>query len=401
MPATVKFLPAVLVAVALAALSACGGGTPSTASDVVATQRPPSKGPEGPPGTKEQLNTVGGLLVGEPVYNADFADPFVLSLGDALYSYATNTDKANIPVMRAVRNASDADYLGDALPDLPSWTSKGNVWAPVVYAPEGGGYVMYYATRDTSSGRQCISLATSDSPAGPFTDNSSSAFVCPLDLGGAIDPAVVVDNGNPHLIYKSDGNCCGQPTSIWSVPLASDGLSTTGDPVKLISNDRDWEGGVVEGPSMVKVKDKYYLFYSGNNWASEDYAVGYAVCDSVTGPCTKPGDEPWMRSTSFAKGPGGQEFFEADGQVWMVYHGWLPGQVATPGGERRLYLDVVTVDNGTPERIGAARTFAQLLQLALVAVVIVVLAVLAIRALRRRRREPSPPTPAGSPGSTD
>jgi hypothetical protein len=93
-----------------------------------------------------------------------------------------------------------------------------------------------------------------------------------------------------------------------------------------------------------------------------------------------------MTSTSDAQGPGGQEFFSADGQVWMVYHGWLPGQVNTPGGERRLYLDDITVTNDVPERIGAQRIGAQLFWLAAGFIVVVGAAVTVVVIVRRRRR---------------
>jgi hypothetical protein len=368
------------------------GSPPSTASDVAATQRPPTKGPQGGPGTAEPLNTIEGLVAGKPIIAGDFADPFVLDVGRFTYTYATNTTDANVPVFRT-EGYKTAFYLGDAMPTLPSWTSKGFIWAPAVWARPDGQYVLYYAGADNASGKMCVSRALGPSPAGPFTDDSTAPFVCPLDLGGAIDPAVVVDRGKPYLLYKSDGNCCGIPTSLWSVPLSDDGLSLDGQPTRLLGDDESWEGGNTEAPSMVAVGDKYLLFYSANDWSTADYAVGYATCDSVTGPCTKAGELPWLRSTENAKGPGGQEFFAADGQVWMVYHGWLPGQVDTPNGERRLFLDVVTVGaDGEPERIGAERTTLQLVWWAVGVVVVVVAVLVLLRVLRRRRA--SRPTPA-------
>lgn len=376
---------AVAVVIGLGSM-ACGDvGAPSTASDVSATQRPPSKGPAGGPGTVENLDVISGLLSGSPILNVDFADPFMLDTGDVAYGYASNTTSANVPVTR-FQGYQKATYLGDAMPNLPSWTSKDFIWAPAVYARPDGQYVMYYSALYNPSGRQCVSRALSSSPAGPFVDDSTMPFVCPLDLGGAIDPSVVVDNGKPYLLYKNDGNCCNITTSLWSVPLSSDGLSLDGQPTNLLSTSQPWEGGNIEAPSMVAVNDKYLLFYSANDWDTANYAVGYAVCDSITGPCTKPDTEPWMASTSNAQGPGGQEFYAARDQVWMVYHGWLPGEVATPDGERRLYLDDISVASFVPERIGAQRTFVQLLWYGLGALVLVVMIIFVVVHLVRRRR---------------
>ena len=75
----------------------------------------------------------------------------------------------------------------------------------------------------------CISRATSANPAGPFVDDSSSAFVCPVSKGGAIDPSVfVAADGTPWLLWKSDGDCCSLPTTIYSQQLSPDGLSVVG-----------------------------------------------------------------------------------------------------------------------------------------------------------------------------
>lgn len=379
-------LVAVVVTGLVAGVTACGdGGAPSTAAGVVATQRPPTKGPEGGPGTEEPINTIAGLIAGQPLLAGDFADPFVLDTGEVSYIYATNTTDANVPVVRS-NNYNEAFYLGDAMPTIPSWTSKAFIWAPAVWARPDGNYVLYYAGLDNASGKMCVSRALGSSPAGPFTDDSSAPFVCPLDQGGAIDPSFVDDNGTPYLLYKNDGNCCGITTTLWSVPLSADGLSLNGTPTALLDDDQGWEGGNTEAPSMVADGSSYLLFYSANNWATEDYAIGYGVCDSITGPCRKPEGDAWMVSTPNAKGPGGQEFFEADNQVWMVYHGWLPGQIDTPGGQRRLFLDVITVNDDVPTRIGSARTFVEVVWWAVRALLVLVAVVLAVVLLFRRRR---------------
>lgn len=342
-----------MVVLALVVLAACS--EPTTGAQVHPGQRIRTAGPEGTsatPGTPIRITALQGVLEGEPITDGGYADPFALALGDSVYVYATNTKQANIPVLR-IESASRGEYLGDALPTLPSWSEEGYVWAPAVLALPDGTYVLYYATRDTASGRMCVSRATGDSPAGPFTDDSSKAFVCPLDKGGAIDPSVYVDDdGTAYLLWKDDGDCCDLPTSIWIAPLSGDGTALTGDPVKLLDATQRWEGGVIEAPSMIKAGDFYLLFYSANAWSTADYAVGYAVCESLQGPCEKPRHSPWLRSTAHAKGPGGEEFFAEPDGVWMVYHGWVPGQVGPWEGQRRLYLDFVELRDGAPVLAG-------------------------------------------------
>ncbi len=202
-------------------------------------QRMPTQGPvSAEPSAKETvpLNLVEGLIEGAPIFNGDFADPFMLATPEALFAYATNTTTANIPVVELPKgNTTDGEYLGDALPNLPAWTVKGFQWAPSVWARPDGKFVMHYTTPAPSPGfaqprRQCISRAVADVPGGPYVDDSTEPFICPLDQGGAIDPSIFMDGDTPYLLWKSDGDCCSLPTVIYSQQLSPDGLSTAGPP---------------------------------------------------------------------------------------------------------------------------------------------------------------------------
>ena len=286
-----------------------------------------------------QLSVLSGLLQGLPIFNGDFADPYALVDGDSVYAYATSTTAsayapaAHIPVIAVTRATGFAGhYLGDALPTLPTWTVAGYQWAPSVWARPDGTFVMYYSTPATqpldcvfkatnpgcvqtthgANTAMCISRATSTSPAGPFVDDSSSAFICPTAQGGAIDPSIfVATNGTPWLLWKADGDCCNLPTYIYSQQLSPDGLSTVGPPHELIGATQPWEGGLVEAPSMVQSGTTFWMFYSANLWGTPNYSIGIAECQSVTGPCTKPLDRAWHTSTNSANGQGygGSEFF--------------------------------------------------------------------------------------------
>ncbi|MEO0492862.1 MAG: glycoside hydrolase family 43 protein [Actinomycetota bacterium] len=286
---------------------------------------------------------------GTPTFEGDFADPFLLPQDGDIYAYATNTMFMNVPVLAAYRDGS-GELVGDALPELPEWSEPHHVWAPSVTEIDNT-YVLHYTTRHTASGRQCISVATSDSPAGPFVDESTEPLVCTLDLGGSIDPSTFVDDdGTIWLLWKSDGNCCGIPTIIFAQPLSADGTELDGPAVELIRNDLSWERDVVEGPSMIEVDGEYHLFYSANRWDTEAYAVGHAVCESVTGPCEKD-PEPWLAATDATSGPGGLEVVQVPnlGIDLVVYHGWTGDLVGyDEGGVRSLYARPIRWVDGEP-----------------------------------------------------
>src|SRR5579871_5227953 len=221
-----------LTSVAQAAPAQAPQSTTTTSPVVSAGQRQPTRGPVGENPKVEHhvaLNLVGGVLTGTPIVAGDFADPFSLLQSSGLYIYATNTVSANVPVLQIpTGDIFNGNYLGDAMPTLPSWTVKGFQWAPAVWARPDGTFVLYYSTPAPASDgvprRQCISRAVANAPAGPFHDDSTAPFVCPIAQGGAIDPSIFVQGDTPYLLWKADGNCCGLPTTIYSQPLTPDGL---------------------------------------------------------------------------------------------------------------------------------------------------------------------------------
>lgn len=274
----------------------------------------------------------------------DFADPFVLRAGDRYYGYSTNAGGGNVQLIEAT-TLGDWRWVGNALPNLPAWAAPNRTWAPSVL-DRPGGYVLYYTARHAASGRQCISVATSASPAGPFVDGSAGPLVCQLDLQGSIDPSPFVNgDGTPYLLWRSDS----VPGRLWSQQLTPDGLSLAGSPAPLLAADRPWERGVIEGPAMVQAGPAYYLFYSARSWNSAQYAIGYASCSGPLGPCTKvTAGGPLFETQPGIIGPGGQEFFtDADGALMVAFHAWQQGQVGYPN-RRRLHVMRVTFRGGTP-----------------------------------------------------
>ncbi|AKV02008.1 glycoside hydrolase, family 43 [Labilithrix luteola] len=301
-----------------------------------------------------------------PVFAGDFADPFILRVGETFYAYATNNASKNVQAAVSTDLASWTE-LADALPALPAW-AKANAsltWAPSVLA-RGSRYVLYYTARSTASGFQCIGRAMADRPEGPFVDESDAPLICQVAgeqaMCGSIDPSPFVDDdGNAFLLWKSDENAepCRADARLWSQKLAADGLRLEGLPSALLRRDKTWEQPLIEGPSMAKHDGKYYLFYSANWWESPNYAVGYATCSGPVGPCEKQSlDAPLVASRDGALGPGGQEFFtDTSGTLWMAYHGWSSPIVGySNGGARALRIDPISFAGGVPTLAGPTTT---------------------------------------------
>jgi beta-xylosidase len=282
-----------------------------------------------------------------PVYPFDFPDPFVLRFGSTYYGYATNSAEGNIQII-ASTNLTEWTAVGNALPHLPSWAETGGTWAPSVLQV-GGTFVLYYSAvvAGFGGGEECISAATSGSPTGPFVDNSTAPLEC--QSPGSIDPSpFTTANGISYLQWKSNAGG-GQPAALWSEQLdaAGTGFAPGTTATELMTANASWESGIVEAPDLVLANNRYYLFFSGNNWNSADYAIGVALCSGPLGPCSTL-TTPILQTGSSMSGPGGETLFvDGSGNLWMGFAAWLPGSVGYPHS-RELYLRQLSFSGTTP-----------------------------------------------------
>jgi arabinan endo-1,5-alpha-L-arabinosidase len=302
-------------------------------------------------GTDAPRTTAPGSSSAGPRFaiDQDFADPDVLVHDGTAYAFATNTPGF---LVRSATSTNMTDWKvsqTDALTALPGWAQPGRTWAPEVAEVSPGAFVMYLTAQDAASSRQCIGTATSATPGGPFAPASDTSLVCPVDAGGAIDAATFRDDdGSLHLLWKTDGNCCNLDTWIETAPLSKDGLSLTGPPVKLLKQDRPWEGALVEAPDLVKRGGVYVLFFSANDYGGDDYAIGTATSPSLAQPFTSQ-EKPFLTSASSGgtlHGPGGQNVVTFHGQDWLVLHSWDDSYAY-----RGLIVRKLTWDGATP-RLG-------------------------------------------------
>lgn len=286
----------------------------------------------------------------------DAPDPFVLKASGSYYAYSTETYFTNVPVVRSTSLTGPWERLPDALPKLPAWAQSGRTWAPAV-AKLGSGYVLYFTAWHKSSGRECIGVATSSAPAGPFTPTSSKPLVCQLEYGGSIDPSVfVTSTGVPYLLWKSEDNALNRESRLWSQKLSSAGTSFasyTSPAILAKHNSGTWEGYTIEGPTMVQSNGTFHLFYGAGFWSDSTASIGWATCTSPTGGCVKKGQ--WLSSTDDPKGPSGPEVFSDGTTLRFVHHGWRPdtGYVQGTSNRRAMYVGTLTFSNGVPV-LGAA-----------------------------------------------
>lgn len=190
-------------------------------------------------------------------------------------------------------------------------------WAPQIFKANQTYYFSYTANEQTV-------LAESKSLLGPYRQKE----VGPIDGSEKnIDSFVFKDDDGKYYLYHvrfNNGNY------LWAAEFdLKSGKIKPETLTKCFGQTEPWEATpnfesapIMEGPTVVKIKGKYYLFYSTNHFKNIDYAVGYAVSDSPFGPWVKYEGNPILhRSIVGENGSGHGDLFEGvDGQLYYVYH---------------------------------------------------------------------------------
>jgi beta-xylosidase len=280
-----------------------------------------------------------------PAYGGDFPDPSVLVANGTYWAYSTGSAGLNLQVLSSPDMKSwTAPPDPDPQPTLPTWASSGLTWAPDVIQI-GSTYVMYNTVRDTAQGMQCISVATSSTPAGPFVDQSPGGpLICQTSHGGSIDPSPFLDtaSGTLYLVWKSDDNSIGQTTHLWGQALAPGGLALSpgSSATLLLSQSASWQAPAIEGPTLVRNGSTYYLFYGANSWNSASSGIGYATSRTVLGPYSNHSTfGRWLGSTGNATGPQGPMVFtDRTGATRMAFAAWDGPVGYQNGGVRALWI---------------------------------------------------------------
>ncbi len=285
-----------------------------------------------------------------PILNEDFPDPSVLDVEGTFYAYATSVPGRNVQLARS-SDLVHWEQLGDPLPVPPAWADPVavDVWSPDV-TKIGDQYVMYYAARDLQTQEPCIGVATSTQPEGPFTDRNQEALICTTTLSRGrmrIDPSIFIQDGQLYLYF---GLCC-DPSDVYVQRLTPDGLRRDGEATQMLTPSQPWEGDFVLAPVMWQHAGNYYLFFSGNEPFTVDFGLGYAICESPTGPCTHAPENPILQTVTTKPpvlSPGSADLVSVNGHTWMLYHANEILPSGTLGNGRVMWLDRIRWQDGKP-----------------------------------------------------
>ncbi len=277
-----------------------------------------------------------------PVLAGDYPDPSVIRVGKDYWATATSSEWApQFPLMHST-DLVNWKVVGSVFDEAPAW-SVANYWAPEI-AEYKGRYYIYYVGRK-QGGPLSIAVASADKPEGPYKDHG----ILVSQEMGSIDAVVTLDEkGERYMIWKEDGNGRKQPTILWAQPLSEDGTKLLGERRELLRNDpKSWEGGVIEGPFVVRKDGWFYLFYSGGACCGTGctYALGVARSKSLLGPWEKNPKNPILPANDDWKCPGhGSIVDDEQGRYWLLYHAYDAASFVFTG--REALLDEVRFEAG-------------------------------------------------------
>lgn len=304
------------------------------------------------------------------------ADPTILEVDGHYYSYGTAGDQlaqGGFPVYtsRNLRNWKLIPGHKQALIEGESYGNKG-FWAPQIL-PWGSRYLMAYTANEQ------IAIAYSDQPSGPFKQTPPFHALF-NDSFKHIDPFIFQDSGQTYLYYvKLDqGNkiFVSQVKTNITNHLAKTRTSSQtpentvfevlpGTERLCIEADGSWENTintdwpVTEGPTVIKHKGVYYLFYSANDYRNPDYAVGYATATSPMGPWKKSTQNPIIsrENTGIAGTGHGDVFQDNKGHFYYVFHAHNSDSVVSP--RRTLTVPFSFVSSNTRKKSGGQGEMSQ------------------------------------------
>jgi xylan 1,4-beta-xylosidase len=273
-----------------------------------------------------------------------FADPSIYIENGKYYLSGTKHGKPVGFALLESSNLKDWSYPAFTKADNGMILTAGNsvfgeknFWAPQFLKENGKYHITYTASEH-------VALAASKSLTGPYTQD----VISPIDNSARnIDSYIFKDEDGKYYLYHvrfNNGNY------IWVAEFDFQLGKIKPETLKqCFTNTEAWEktpafdfAPIMEGPTVIKMKGVYYLFYSANHFKSMDYAVGYATAKSPFGPWTKHPNSPIIhRSIVKENGAGhGDFFFDNNKHPYYVYHVHFSDTVVGPRRTRIVPLEM-------------------------------------------------------------
>ncbi|MCW3804474.1 glycoside hydrolase family 43 protein [Plebeiibacterium marinum] len=196
-----------------------------------------------------------------------------------------------------------------------------------------------------------VVLAKSKKLLGPYTQKT----IEPIDGSQKnIDPYIFKDDDGKYYLYHVRFN---HGNYLWVAEYDINTGKIKSETLKqCFGQTKAWEATdnypsdpIMEGPTVIKLKNKYYMFYSANHFMNIDYSVGYATADSPYGPWEKSDNSPIIhRSIVGENGAGHGDVFKGkDGRLYYVYHVHFSKSQVSPRRTRIVPVEMKWDEKGS------------------------------------------------------
>ncbi len=317
-----------------------------------------------------------------PLFTQRFgADPGVMEYNGRVYVYTTNDvveyDTNGNVIENTYGLIDKINCISSA--DMVNWTDHGaipvagsngiakwanNSWAPCAAHKTINGkekFFLYFC-----NGGNGVSVLTSDSPTGPWTDPLGKAMITRStpncsDVLWLFDPAVFVDDDGTGYLCFGGGVPEGKtanPGTARVVKLGDDMISLACDPQTI---DAPY---IFEDSGINKIGNKYYYTYcsnwntSGNSLGMTSGAIEYMVSDNPMGPYTYGGELFKNQGNFFGLyGNNHHSVVELDNQLYLFYHSRpVEAAMGIEGNYRSPQVDKVTMSGEKLEAVTGTMT---------------------------------------------
>lgn len=285
-----------------------------------------------------------------PAYDKSFGDPFVAASSSGYFAFGTGEAGPG-----GLTGGLAFEVLTSM--DLRSWRSVGGAlnpvneeigthyWAPKVVCRQGT-WFMFYSV-GFGAERHHIRVATARRVSGPYSD-------CGVDLTPdelfAIDPYPFQDTDGAWYLFFARDDLTGEKVGTkLAVARLENMTRLVGEPRIILRPTDDWQlfekqrtmySGcydwyTLEGPFVERRQDKYYCYFTGGSWRSDDSGIALATSDSILGPWRFSGDEQVVRTVpGLIHAPAHNCIAKApDGREAIIFHAWNGDRT-----ERRMFV---------------------------------------------------------------
>jgi GH43 family beta-xylosidase len=202
-----------------------------------------------------------------------------------------------------------------------------------------GKFYLYYSSVEKNSTdvhEQCIKVAVSDSPEGPFD------YIRTMLPPFSIDAHAVSTEDGLYLFYSINDAEAERAGTLIVADKMTDPCHVEGNPAVIVRGTIDEEifmrdrfrkgqhWHTLEGAFYFREGDYHYILYSGNCYETEYYYIGYAVAKTNESDLTKitfkkyPDEatyRPLISANEFESGTGHNSLIKVNGEYYVIYHG--------------------------------------------------------------------------------